>query len=910
MNLFHRYARRTLRKNRVRTLVTIVGIVLSMALFTAVLEGANSGMDFLIRATKESDGSFYGYYPSLTEEEAGRLADEKEIDAFALWEEVGWAKIEGENAYKPYIVLWSMGEGLTDLLAVNLIEGRLPEKENEILLPEHLELNGGLRIAIGDEITLSVGTRTADGASLTEQDPYADGEADEGIGNATERTFRVVGKCRRLTNIAEPYSSPGYFALTKGKGDGRYGAFFTVKHASRFYEFTEEQTISRDLRTNDELLRFMGTIRNDDIRRLLYRFAAILCVLIAFGSVSLIYNSFAISVSERTREYGVLKSVGATKKQIASSVFYEALLLAAVGIPGGAVLGLAGIGITLRSLQGVFTRFLFDGSATKMHLAVDPVLLAIAAAVCLVTTLISAWIPSRRATRVSPMEAIRATSDVKIRPRSVRTSKLTRILFGFEGVMASKNFKRNRKRYRATILSLFLSVVLFISASAFTEYLTQAAVDLAGDDPQSDVVCTLDPQEDKGGLRSLYPALSALPGVKKALYAEMTELSMRFDRADAAPDYGIGLESGDSPEPNEAEEYMAIVFLEDEDFRTLLKENGITADRYFEPAAPLGLLYNHSTVKVWTEEGRRVASYSLISESRLPTDFRSLMLVPPEGTAECGREIAGNGETLYCFYPTEEYESASREGRELDEEKMIRLSAEEAGIIRSFKAGAVIRETLFSLGPGMPALIYPLSVKTAVMAFPDAPEEEDGTDALSVRVDFLTDDHRKAAEEIRKALESANLRAGVADVAENRDLQMLLVLVVKVFSYGFIVLISLIAVANVFNSISTGILLRRREFAMLRSIGLSPKGFRKMMRYECILYGLKSLLWGLPASFLMIFLIWKATSSALVVAFSVPWTSVLTAVGSVFLVVFATTLYAMAKIRKDNLIDVIKNEAI
>ena len=904
MNLFQKYALRTLRKNRVRTLVTVVGIVLSMALFTAVLEGANSGLDFMIRAIEESDGAFYGYFPTLSEADANRLSAEEEIKDMALWEEVGWAKIEGENDYKPYLTLWSMGEDLTDLLAVTLVEGRLPENENEILLPEHLELNGGVRISVGEEITLKIGTRVRDGAPLFETDAFFGEESGETIENAAARTFLVVGRCRRLSGVAEPYSSPGYFALTKGAGDGRFGAFFTVKHVRRFYEFAENQTISNDLRTNDDLLRFRGAIRDDNVRKLLYRFAAILCALIAFGSISLIYNSFAISVSERTREYGVLKSVGATKKQIASSVLFEALLLAGAGIPCGAILGLAGIGITLRSLGGVFSRFLFDGSATEMRLAADPWLLLIAAAVCLLTTLVSAWIPSRRATRVSPMEAIRSSSDVKIRAKEVKTSFLTRKLFGFEGVMAAKNFKRSRKRYRATILSLFLSVVLFISASAFTGYLTSAVVALAGDDAESDVVCYAESEP----LRALYPTLSALPGVKRALYSETTNLTVLFDRADAAPDYGIGREEDGAVRRNEAEEHVTLVFLEEEEFRALLKENGVPEEGYFDPASPLGLLYNRATVRLRTEGGRKVIAYSLVNEARLPVTLRSVTVVPPEGTVDFGTEIGENGDTLYCFYPAEDYERAANGETEFDDAKIIRLTVDEAGITKSFRAGGVIRETLFSSSPNQPLLIYPLSAQKTVLASPDGEEQEEA--GLPARVDFLTEDHRKAAGEIGRAMESANVPANVQDIAENRDLMLLLILVVKVFSYGFIVLISLIAVANVFNSISTGILLRRREFAMLRSIGLSPKGFRKMMRYECVLYGLKSLLWGLPAAFLATVLIWKATSSAFVVAFSIPWGSILIAVGSVFLVVFATMLYAAAKIRKDNLIDVIKNEAI
>lgn len=148
------------------------------------------------------------------------------------------------------------------------------------------------------------------------------------------------------------------------------------------------------------------------------------------------------------------------------------------------------------------------------------------------------------------------------------------------------------------------------------------------------------------------------------------------------------------------------------------------------------------------------------------------------------------------------------------------------------------------------------------------------------------------------------------DVASHEENSRLLIMVINIFSYGFIILISMIAIANVFNTISTNISLRRREFAMLKSIGMAEKNFKKMMNYECVIYGLRSLLWGLPASFVLTYLIFRITGAAFEMQFYIPWYSIAIAVGSVFIVVFATMLYATGKIRKDNPIDALKNENI
>ena len=913
MNLFHRYTRRTLRKNPTRTLVTVIGIVLSMALFTAVLEGAASGLSFLVRSVEESVGSFYGYFPVLSREEAEGLREEKEIDGIALWEEVGWAGIGGDNEWKPYLLIKSMGEDPEGLLSLRLTEGRMPENENEILLPKHLESAGGITIPVGETLTLEVGRRRANGLPLGESDFLTD-ENETGYPEAIEekvtKTYLVTGKYERFDHLVEPFQCPGYFALTRGAGNGSFGAFFRTKSVGNYFAFSEGlmRSLSRgeELRTNDELLRYKGGVRGDGLRATLYGFAAILCALIAFGSISLIYNSFAISVSERTREYGVLKSVGATKKQIASSVLYEAGLLAAIGIPLGLLLGLGGIGITLSSLDGIFSRMLSEGSEVRMRLAFHLPSVLIAAAVCLLTTLLSAWVPARRAMRVSPMEAIRATSDVRIRAREVHTSPLTRKLFGFEGVMASKNFKRNRRRYRATVLSLFLSVVLFISASSFTAYLTDAVVGMAKKEPASDLT-VLAPQEGEGEILPLLPRFRELSGVKKVSYTESVLIEATIQRADLSADYGVGQETAENKRSTDVTEGVELVFLEDAEFRELLGSLGEKEEAYFDQNAPRGLLYNWVANRFWTEEGSHWVSYSLVNPGKLPVTLREYKVIPPPGTVDCGIESdARTGESFYCFLPEEEYERL-QEGGEFDESKVLRFSREEVTTFREYTAARVVADPLIAFKPGRPELIYPLSLKDAVWEL----SPEDGEDGgLSRRADFLSSDHQRIEKELMKIAEEGDVSFAVHNLADRRDTTRLLITVVKVFSYGFIILISLIAVANVFNSVSTGILLRRREFAMMRAIGLSEKGFRKMMRFECLLYGLKSLLWGLPASFAATFLIWRVTTNSLSIRFFIPWESVLIAAGSVFAVVFATMLYASHRLRKDNLIDAIKNETL
>ena len=373
MNVFHRYTRQALRKNRSRTWVTIVGIILSVALFTAVTEGAYSGVRYLIGAAEYTVGRFHGCYQNLTEQQATQLSrDDKEITEQSAWQLVGWGQVGADNAYKPYLRIMSMDPDLPDLLSIRLTQGRLPEKAGEILLPEHLWSNGSVRHMLGDTMELELGHRTLDGEELTADDPYTKGET---LTDTTPHTYTVVGFYQRLDMTTEPFSCPGYTALTCQEQGYQTDEFFRVAHPSRFYSYMEgnaEKYPGLAWYSNSDLLNYYGATTFFSVNRMIYSFAVILLLMISFGSVSLIYNSFSISVAERTRQFGILKSIGATRKQIRDSVLYEALVLCAVGIPLGLLVGCLGIGITLYCLRDSFGFLMGEsGNALQMHFVLN-----------------------------------------------------------------------------------------------------------------------------------------------------------------------------------------------------------------------------------------------------------------------------------------------------------------------------------------------------------------------------------------------------------------------------------------------------------------------------------------------------------------------------------------------------------
>ncbi len=912
MNVFHKFTRLSLKHNFTRTLVTVIGIVLSMALFTAVIQGAYSGIMFMSHIEEESNGRWHGFYYDMTEEDVQKVLEDPETAEAACWTNVGFAKVESEIEARPYMSLKSIGENFTDLLAIRILEGRMPETANEIVLPSGYRKNGKPIYRMGDVIKLEVGRRVVGENELHDHDSF-DPDANEEIIDAVTKTYTVVGTYDDFSYPVVQRNAPAYIGITVGEEGANKNVFFRVKHPSGYYEYMNKHALSGKLASHSDLLMFSGSISNGGIANFIYGFAAILVFLIVFGSISLIYNSFSISVSERTKQFGILKSVGATSRQIRGTVLYEALLLSCIAIPIGIAVGLVGIGITLTCLSDSFSMIVNEvelASEVKMRLEIAPLGLLISVLVCVITALISAYIPARRAMSASAIESISQSRDVKVRARDVRTWGITKKLFGFEGMLASKNFGRAKKRYRSTVLSLFLSVTLFISASSFCSYFgdTVGGVASAYGVMGPDVSYSMDLIYEDDTVQKTYDMLSGADFVTAKSYYQNMYTLLAFD-SDTLTDEFKGLKDEEEIR-DKIDIYTDIKFLDDENFRLLCRENGIDENIYFDASAPKALALN--TMLTQGSESDSIKEVKILKESSLPITGTASKLNGPEIDGPNGYVCAAMSDDKYYFVQEDYYDQLRDEGKDtgnidlLDKDKTVVLSRDEAFDKLNFDIGAIItKNSVVYTDSYSLLLVYPYSIKDALLV------REFGDFLNKVYMAFKSSDHAATYDSMQGLLTQSGMTvSGLVDIGKMYEAQRAIVDIVNVFSYGFIILISLIAVANVFNTISTNIMLRRREFAMLKSVGMTERGFKRMMSFECIRYGVKALLWGLPASFAMTYVMFMVSGSAYETSYYVPWSSVAIAVGSVFAVVFATMFYASGKIKKDNPIDALKNENI
>ena len=718
----------------------------------------------------------------------------------------------------------------------------------------------------------------------------------ERLENTEPRTYTVVGIYERPT--FEDYSAPGYTALTaadtKSADQSLIHCYFKLHKPAGVYDFMKEMGYTQEYRYayNTKVLLYSGTAPFDSFLTAFYSLAAIIIALIVFGSVSLIYNAFSISVSERTRQFGLLSSVGATRKQLRRMVLFEALAVSIVGIPLGILVGIGGIGITLLLIGDKF--FSLVRVDIPMRLCVSWQAVVIAAVIALVTVLISAWIPSKRATSVSAVEAIRQSMDIKVSGRPVRTSKLAYKLFGLPGVLAGKHYKRNRKKYRTTVVSLFMSIVLFVSAAAFTDYMMESAEGgLASDQfdliyaAESDASAAMTPD-------ALLELLFSEPNVTGGTYTKKQflqgDISREYVTAMFAGRFAdLGMEREDAA-PKNLSISGYLYFVADTEFNRLLEKYNLKEADYYDRDNPLGIALDRNI-----EFDRRLEKY--VTLDSLQGDgcvIEGLYYVEIDGYYRKDSRIDENGNKVVLYQNRD------------NENDIIELPYEESFAKYTLRSEKTIEEAPFFVSRSTPVainMIYPHSMLESVI--PEAALNQFRNTEY-----FLTSsNHAASFENLAPVLTENGLSSRqLFDYAANAETDRNVVTIIRVFAYGFIVLISLIAAANVFNTISTNISLRRREFAMLKSVGMTQKGFRRMMNYECLLYGSKALLLGLPVSCGITYLIYRAVTRAYETSFRLPWAAIGIAVLSVFLVVFATMMYSMSKVKKDNPIDALKNE--
>ena len=862
MNLYTSLTLRYLKQNKRRTLVTIIGIILATALICGIGNICTSFMDYQMRDQIQSSGSFYATFTDIDKEKAEVITKSSGVSEYGYKKNLGSVILDKKNSTSLDINVFD--KNTINSFQITLKKGSYPKNESELIVTQDL-LNKWNKI-IGDKITLNLGELIYDDMGMISK-----------LKNSQKTTFKIVGTLDKAPYNSKLFAIAGFDINSVNKNE-KFDVSICTKNPKDIYKTAisigeniglvqadeasdedysyDDQTLMyyKGIDFNESLLRLLGASAYDNINKTLLLIVGLVASLVIIATIATIYNSFSIAISERKKQFGILNSIGATKSQIMKLVFLEGFLVSIVGIPIGLLSGTIAIDIVFKVIKTFFKTSMFG--ELDLRVVFSPIVLIISTLVILLTIFISAIIPAINAAKISPLEAIRNSSNLKV--GKIKSSKLVKKIFKTEGELAYKNLRRNKGKFRITLFSLVISIVIFISFNGFVDMFIEAN------------------QINYGSITNDLTLYENNLLTKEEVQKTIDELKKINGLKDVAIDKGYNLNLN--------------VHVDEKNINKDLRESLKQSD-YVDMD---NSTYNFINSRLYTPGDFSISNIKL-SEGKFDRKTakaeNGVILVRysyQESLAKKGKVVLSNykvGDTLNCTITS--YDS---DGKESEKEVKLKILAITDEILTGNNQ---YPETSFGV-VAYDDLIPSLGIK------------DDKSSSNSYYV--ATNQEKSTRDEVKKVAEENNLSV-IDSIDEAQKLEQTMN-VMKIFVYGFIVVISLVSVTNIINTISTNINLRKREFAIIKSIGVTPQGFKKMIYMESILYGILSLLYGIPIGICMNVLMNKILEGVITVQTLIPYKAILICVVAIFIITFIASYIPLKKISKENIIDNIRQESI
>ena len=783
MHIINKLTLKQLLANKKRTVVTIVGIIISVAMFTAVTTFVTSFMEMMRLEVSSYDGSWHVAYDNLTSQQIDSLKNDDAYQNSVLFQKIDTLLIDENN---PIFIELNQLDNYSK--EIKLLKGNYPANSNEIIISKYYQTQNGVKV--GDEITVKTGATQI-------SDKFIETEQLESTAALPVKTFKVVGIYQSTYLDQASYYNSFYTANSSSIISSKM--YLTLDHVDNDIFDNGSNTAqslginSGDISYHQNLLYYYGISNNDGFNQAMMTAVGIVVVIIMIGSIGLIYNAFAISLNERSRYLGTLSSIGATKRQKKQSVYFEGLVVGIIAIILGVIAGVGGMAVTFKVINPILANL---GQEIGFPLAISFKGILTAVICAIITIFISSIIP---ASKISPIAAITNQQDTKIKVRNIKTSFLTRRIFGFEGDLAMKNIKRNKNRYRITLFSLIISSILFLTASGFTYYLKES-YDMTSININYDGYININSQNQE-----LINELAHLKNTTQIAVAKETSLNLETSLDNINPEL--------------------LSFL-------INKENNIKLNRKYKQTDILKENLDHLIGTTFNNNGDEIeitlnkikyTNQYLLGQTPHETHYSLNLLVSNDTFNQLINQYQLNSNNTNIYYTSNNNEAVLKEIKEITD---------------------------------------------------NYPEE---------------------------SLYSFNLSEDIKQANQ-------LILIINIFTYGFIILIGLISIANIINTISTSMALRTKEFSMLKSIGMTPRAFNKMIYFESLFYGIKTLIYSLPLGFIIMYFLYENLAAIFERSFSVPINSFIIITIAIFVIVFTTLAFSSQKIKKLNIIDGLKND--
>ena len=941
MNIMNRLTWCSMVKNRTRTIVTAIGIALAAALFCAVTTMGASILSYLIDLQIAVGGDYHVSAVTLPQEEADAIRSREDVVSFAESQTLGMVNFYEQEMGLNSGIVKACNQQYFETMPTVLKEGRLPKNSSELVIGEYLLHTmeaKGYPTAIGSEVTLTV---TPYVASMKQGDPGAP---------TFTITGTIVGIHDMNSSVIAPGDRGGYSYIFTGLDEDTpnplyFDLFLKAESPSKAKDLAAAVNGS----ANYSLLQYYGVVEAGNVAFVIAGIMAAIIAIVMVGTIGLISNAFSVSVAQRTQEFGLLSSVGTTKKQLRRSVRFEAGMLCLMGIPLGVLLGFGAVVMLLNTAGDTVESMVATmQSGVQIGVVANPVALLGAAGIAAVTVFLSSWIPSVKAAKITPIAAIRQESECQPDKKLAKTARKWWKPGKVSTNMAAKYYRTNRKKYRPIVITLSISVILFLSAMAVSSSL-QTLSDSFDTDNFDFIVFFHNGDEtllnEIRNHESVAQSVLYDNGQIYTLIPDEYESEQRKDAFDTLED-PYNKDVAITWKSSAADIY----YLEDDAFRAFLQEQGIDPEPYFDQDNSLAaVFYQQWFYAGMTEEGYidwidftfpplndavtelpvlpdapNVDDYvvtqikaqghqeaiAMPGELNVLPDGRIVYRVSAQGCTLKPHEggvyemITEGPEQIFTFLAVEEtieenyvvvrYYTYDEETGSVGNT----VIAETAGSANSVKIGAQLNGIPFGISNDASSvmhltLLMPLSMR----------EDSSGRFALSLR----TNNYPATKTFLESLAEDDSVMVYNDYLYEQYQIRQVSNLI-NLFAVAFVTVMTLISVTNIFNVVSTNILLRRRDIGMLRSLGMTNRAISAITAREYLSCGLRALGWSLPVGMVLMLGVKLLLANVANGGMEIPWWAVVAATASVFLVVGSSMLYALTRIRKDNPIDAIRME--
>jgi putative ABC transport system permease protein len=851
MKSYGAMAGRYLKQQKRRSILTVVGIILSVALISALGTMGQALKDNMVINTKYENGSFHFAYKEPTPELYETLRKNVRVDQLGYYRPGATTSLN--DAYEVTVV--AADESGLQLTPAHIQEGRLPRSSNELIVEQWL-------------LEQLPGTPKLNGST----------QLNDSDGNA--HTYQIVGllKNQRLSQLKGMSLALTLAAADSLIIDSSSQLFLTLKSgvdiSDQIEAFSKLSANIENFGTNDRLLALTGESGNDGLNRALLVIFGTLVGLVVLSTAAVIYNAFHIAVLERIRQFGLLRTLGASPRQVSSIVFREATVLAAIGVPLGLVTGWAGLWLALTlMMQGGIDILQMEDFQLTFHWWIMGGSLIIG----FLAVYLAAWLPARKASKVPPVEAVKgAGSIVRESYRRARIPSLLHLL-GVEGQMASKNIRRNRTKFRITTFSIVISIMLFI----VFHYFTQQALNITTTTNENDrtafeVYHTFTPKSEGKPIENVISddamkELAGMPGVY-GVYGNYSNL----DTQAFVPDQKLNptfLEKTD------------MIFQQNDWNGT--KSNSIYVDLS---------LYDEARLK----EAEKYLQAGNVDPAKLAAEDGVILVqtVKPFNQAAGKREVielthykVGDKITLKMGYS---------ESTQTDQFKEVTV----AGILTQSPFNSAYQENMLSV----------IVVKETYAKLLGAiPKSEDGYRyGLARRGLELAMKDGADSEPIKLKLEALIRSAPglhLIDIAAQQKETRQFNLQMNIFVYSFLIIIGGIGSLNIINTVQTNLLLRRKEISLLQAVGMTMGQIRKMASAEGVWFGVIGSFWGILLGVGFSYLLFVQLSNIQGMPFEFPWGASLIAAAIAIVVGLISVQGPLRRMEKANLLEQLREEA-